>query len=188
MRTVVGLFVVGAVITQLSPGYAATEVARFPANNSFLTAVSNDPVTGTSTGVFVTRELGVRGGPVYRLFYIISQSDGTSIFGGGLLDAQDFQITPRAASLNVDVNTLTLDIQEGGVPENGVIDVEWEGTSSERISGSTIFVFDNIRALFVGTSLTVPSDITGSVFGVPLVDPFGDIRILHQGLIVITRD
>jgi hypothetical protein len=51
------------------------------------------PVTGTSTGVFVSRELGQRGGPIYRVFYIVSQADGTTIFGGGLLDNDDFRIT-----------------------------------------------------------------------------------------------
>jgi hypothetical protein len=36
--------------------------------------------------------------------------------------------------------------------------------------------------------MTNVADITGSVFGTPLVEPFGDIRILHNALIVITRE
>jgi hypothetical protein len=193
MRSVFGVLVVGAVFVQLSlmpsPASAATEVARFPANNSFLVANSNDPVTGTSTSVGVTRELGFPGGPVYRVFYLVSNPDqGLFQFGTGLIDAQDFQITPHAASLNVDINTLTLDSQEGPLPENGVIDVEWEGTGVQREAGGTIFEFDNVRGVFVGTSLTTTADITGSVFGTALVDPFGDIRSLHQAVIVITRD
>src|SRR5262249_44668251 len=105
-------------------------------------------------------------------------------------DAQDFQVTPKRASLDVDVNTLTLDCFQGAdqVPENGVISVDWEGTDSQRMSGSTILNQGNLKAIFFGTSLTVTADITGSVFGVPLVDPFGDIRMLHSGLIVIMKE
>jgi hypothetical protein len=189
MRSVIGLFVVGVVGTQLSLAHAATEVARFPANNSFLTANANDPVTGTSTSVGVTRELGQPGGPVYRVFYLVSNADtGLFLFGSGLIDAQDFQVTPQSGSLHVDINTLTLDQQEGDVPGNGVIDVEWEGTGMQRESGSTFFEFENVRGLFVGTSVTNIADITGSAFGTPLVEPFGEIRILSSAVIVITRE
>jgi hypothetical protein len=130
---------VGVVLTQLSSAQAATEVARFPANNTFLTANSNDPVT------------------------------------------------PQSASLLVDINTLTLDMLQGELPENGLIDVQWEGTGVQRQSGSTFFEGENVRGIFVGTSVTNDADITGSVFGTPLVEPFGDIRILHSAVIVITR-
>jgi hypothetical protein len=189
MRTVIGVFVVGVVLAQLSSAHAATEVARFPAHNTFLSATSNDPVTGNSTQVGVTRELGLPGGPVYRVFYIISNPDtGLFLLGGGLIDAQDFQVNPQRASLHVDINTLTLDMQVGEVPENGIIDIEWEGTGMQRESGSTISVSDNVRFIFEGTSVTNPADITGSVFGVPLVEPFGDIRILASAVIVITRE
>ena len=189
MRTVIGFFLVGVVLTQLSSAQAATEVARFPANNSFLTANSNDPVTGTSTSIGVTRELGQPGGPVYRVSYIVSNPDlGLFLFGSGLIDAQDFQVTPQGGSVHVDMNTVTLDQQVGDVPENGVIDVEWEGTGMQRESGSTFFEFENVRGIFVGTSVTNVADITGSAFGTPLVDPFGDIRILHSAVIVITRN
>jgi hypothetical protein len=189
MRTVIGVFVVGVVLMQLSSVHAATEVARFPAHNTFLSATSNDPVTGTTIQVGVTRELGLPGGPVYRVFYIVSNPDtGLFLLGGGLLDAQDFQVTPQRASLHVDINTLTLDMQVGEVPENGVIDVEWEGTGMQQESGGTSIVSDNVRLLFVGTSMTNPADITGSAFGMPLIEPFGDIRILNSAVIVITRE
>lgn len=188
MRTVIGVFVAGVVLTQLSSVHAATEVARLPAHNTFLSANSNNPDTGTSISVGVTRELGLPGGPVYRVFYTISNFEaGLFQFGSGLIDAQDFQVTPQRASLHVDINTLTLDRVEGDIPENGVIDVEWEGTGMQRESGGTIFVSDNVRFLFVGTSMTNPADVTGSAFGMPLVEPFGDIRILSSALIVITR-
>lgn len=189
MRTVIGVLLIGVVVTQLSSAQAATEVARFPAHNTFLSAISNDPATGNSTSVLVTRELGQPGGPVYRLSVLISNVDaGLLLFASGLIDAQDFQVTPRRASLFVDMNTLTLDTQEGELPENGIVDIEWEGTGVQRDSGSTIFEFDNVRGLFVGTSVTNVADITGSVFGTPLVEPFGDIRILNSALIIITRD
>jgi hypothetical protein len=190
MRALTGLVMVGAVMAQLSTANAATEVARFPANNSFLSANSNDPVTGTSTSVLVTRELGQPGGPVYRVSYLVSNANtGEFIFGSGLIDAQDFQITPHSGSVDVDINAITLDQQVGDLPENGVISIQWEGTGeSERISGGSVNVSDNVRFIFVGTGLTVPADVTGSVFGAPLVDPFGDIRILHQAVIVITRN
>jgi hypothetical protein len=80
-----------------------------------------------------------------------------------------------------------LDTLIGEVPANGVIDVEWEGTGVQRDSGVTISDEDFARFLFVGTSVTNPADITGSVFGVPLVEPFGDIRILNSAVIRIIR-
>jgi hypothetical protein len=187
MRTVIGLLVVGAVLTQVSSANAA-EVARFPAHNTFLSAISNDPVTGTSTSVGVTRELGLPGGPVYRVFVLMSNPDtGLFLFASGLIDAQDFQVTPQRASLFVDINTIELDTLIGEVPENGVIDVQWEGTGVQRDSGVTISDEDFARFLFVGTSVTTTADITGSVFGVPLVEPFGDIRILNSAVIRIIR-
>ncbi|HET6150299.1 MAG TPA: hypothetical protein VFH68_22355, partial [Polyangia bacterium] len=120
MRTVIGVLLIGVVVTQLSSAQAATEVARFPANNTFLSAISNDPVTGNSTLVLVTRELGHPGGPVDRLSVLISNAD-TSLFffASGLIDGQDFQVTPHSASLFVDINTLTLDTLQGDLPENG---------------------------------------------------------------------
>lgn len=189
MRTVFGVFVVGVVLSQLSSAHAATEVVRFPAHNTFLSANSNDPVTNTSISVGVTRELGLPGGPVYRVFYIVSNPDTQLfLFGSALIDAQDFQVTPQRASLHVDLNTLTLDMQVGEVPENGVIDVEWEGTGVQQEAGGTIDVSDNVRFIFTGTSMTNPADITGSAFGMPLVEPFGEIRILASAVIVITRE
>src|SRR6185369_13167886 len=143
MRTVIGLSLIGVVVTQLSSAQAATEVARFPAHNTFLSAISNDPVTGNSTSVLVTRELGQRGGPVYRVSVLISNADtGLFFFAAGLIDAQDFQVTPKRASLSVDINTLTLDMLQGQLPANGVITIQWEGTGVQRDSGGTIFDFD----------------------------------------------
>jgi hypothetical protein len=187
MRTFIGLVVVIAVMAQLSTAKAATEVARFPANNSFLVANSNEP-DGTSRSVGVTRELTQRGGPVYRVFYLVSNFEtGLFMSGSGLIDAQDFQMTPHSASLDIDINTITLDMQVGDLPEDGQISVHWAGTDVQRISGGSVNVSDNIRFLFVGTSVDVTADITGSMFGTPLFEPFGDIRILSSAIIVITR-
>jgi hypothetical protein len=187
MRTLCGLVVVVAVMAQLSTAKAATEVARFPANNSFLMANSNE-VDGTSRSVGVTRELTQSGGPVYRVFYLVTNFEtGLFMLGSGLIDRQDFQITPHAASLDIDINAITLDTQIGDLPEDGQISVQWEGTDVQRISGGSVDVSDNIRFLFVGTSVDVTADITGSMFGTPLFEPFGDIRILSSAVIVITQ-
>jgi len=188
MRTVIGFCMVGAVLAQLSSAQAATEVARFPANNTFLNANSNYP-DGTSVGVGVTRVLGQPGGPRYELFYIVSNFEqGLFQFGSGLIDAQDFQVTPDGGSLFVDLNTVTLDQQVGDIPGDGIIDVEWEGTGSQRQAGAVFFESENVRGIVTGTTLTNPADITGSAFGTPLFEPFGEIRMLTTEVIVITRE
>jgi hypothetical protein len=184
----IGLFTVGVIVAQLSAAQAATDVVRFPANNTFLNANSNDPVTGNSTSVGVTRELGASGGPVYRIFYLVSNFEtGLFLLGSGVIDAQDFQVTPHGGSVFVDMKTVALDFQIGDVPANGLIDIDWEGTGVQRQSGSTFFQFENVRGIITGTDMSNPATITGSVFGAPLVEPFGDIRMLRSGTIVITR-
>ena len=187
---VVGIVLGFAVMGHLSTANAATEVARFPANNSFLSAISNDDVTGDSTSILVTRELTQAGGPVYRISYLISNSiTGDFEFGTGLIDTKDVHFSAHSASVDVDINAITLDQQVGDLPENGVISIKWQGTDDvQRISGGSVNVSDNVRFLFVGTSVDITADITGSVFGTPLVDPFGDIRILSEAVIVITRN
>jgi hypothetical protein len=61
-----------------------------------------------------------------------------------------------------------------------------EGTGVQRDSGVTISDEDFAR-FFAGTHVTTTAEITGSVFGVPLVEPFGDIRILNSAVIRIIR-
>jgi hypothetical protein len=187
MRKLSGLVMVGAVVVPLSLAQAATEVVRFPANNTFANVVSNDPVTGTATGVFVTRAKGSAGGPVDSIFFIISRPDGTNTFGAGTLPQGAFQVSGHTASLEVDINAITLDFQEGEIPENGLITADWLATDVQRISGAAKFEFDNVMALFVGTGADVASDAAGEVFGVPMVDPVGSLRLLHQGLIIVTK-
>jgi hypothetical protein len=189
MRTFIGVLLVGAVMAQVSTANAETEVVRFAAHNSFLMATSNEPDTGTTRSVMVTRELNQPGGPVYRVFYIVSNFDiGLFMLGSGLIDAQDVRITPGSASVDVDINAITLDFQIGDLPEDGRISIQWEATDeAQRISGGSFELHPGLRFNFVGTSLSAPADITGSVFGVDLVDPFGDIRILSSATIRITR-
>lgn len=187
---VAGIVLGFAVIGQLSTANAATEVARFPANNSFLSAVSNDDATGDSTSILVTRELTQPGGPVYRISYLISNSiTGDFKFGSGVIDTKNVQISAHSASVNVDINAITLDEQFGALPANGVIKINWQGTDDvQRISGGgPVEVSGNVRFLFTGTVVDITANITGSVFGTPLVTPFGDIRILSEAVIVISR-
>jgi len=188
MRTVTGLLLVGVVMAQVSMAKAETEVVRFAAHNSFLMATSNDPTTGITRQVGVVRELNNAGGPVYRVFYIVSNFDiGLFLLGSGIIDAQDVRITPQSASVDVDINAITLDFQIGDVPEDGRINIRWEATELQRIAGGSFELDPNVRFNFVGTALDAPSDITGTVFGEQLVDPFGDIRILSSATIRITR-
>jgi hypothetical protein len=185
-----GLVLVGAVVVSLSQAQAATEVMRFPANNTFANAISIDPVTGNPTGIFVSRHKGDPGGPVDTLFYTAVLPDGTFISGGGILPKNAFHVDGHAASLNVDVHDMVLDpnLQNGPVPTNGEIHVFWDKTGVERTSGSTQFNVGTMHVLFVGTSNTAACDIDASAFGADLPGPFGDVRSLTSAVIVITKD
>jgi len=179
--------VLGAVVAQLGMAKAATEVAHFPANNRFATAISNAP-DGTSTGVFVTREITQPGGPVDTVAVIISRPDGSFTLAIGVLPQGAFHFTPRSASLDVDLNAITLDTLIGELPENGVVSVDWDGTDTERTAGNSVSEFDNVRVIFSGVTTAVVAEVAGTVFGLPLVDPFGDLRQLSQQVTVITTD
>ena len=183
-----GLVLVGAVVLPMSLAQAATEVMRLPANNTFANAISNDPVTGVSTGIFVSRHVGDRGGPVDTLFYVISNPDFTSCSGGGVLPSGAFHVDAQGASLNVDVNDMVLTNQQCDVPGDGIISVDWSRTSSTRDSGSTQFNFGTIHVLFVGTAVDTTCDVDANAFGVDLGGTFGDIRSLHEAVIIITKD
>jgi hypothetical protein len=188
MRKIVGLIVVlGAVVAQRATAQAATEVAHFPANNRFATAISNAP-DGTSTGVFATREIGQPGGPVDTVAVIISRPDGSFTLAIGVLPQGAFQFTSQSASLDVDLNAITLDTLIGELPENGVVSVDWDGTDTQRTAGNSVSEFDNVRVIFSGVSTAVVADVDGTVFGVPLVEPFGDLRQLSQQVTVITTN
>ena len=189
MRKITGLVaLVGGVITQLSMAQAATEVVRLPANNQFVNAVSTDPVTGITTGVFVTRVIGQPGGPVDTVAVIVS-SETEFNFASGVLPQGAFHVGAKSASLDVDINAITLDTVVGELPENGVISLDWQGTDVQRISGSTKFDLGNGQALIVGTRTDVVSDLTGTVFGAPAPDDaIASISAVRSAVIIITFD
>jgi len=185
-----GLVLVGAVLVSLSQAQAATEVMRLPATNTFANAISIDPVTGATTGIFVSRHKTDRGGPVDTLFYIAQLADGSFISGGGVLPKNAFHVDGHGASLDVDVHDMVLDpnLQTGDVPADGEIHVAWDKTGVDRTSGSTQFNIGTQHVLFVGTSNTASCDIAASAFGADLAGVFGDIRSLTSAVIVITKD
>jgi hypothetical protein len=188
MRKIVGLVLgLGAVVAELSVVQAATEVAHFPANNRFASATSNAP-DGSSTSVFVSREIGQPGGPVDTVSVITSQPDGSFTLAVGVLPQGAFQFSAQSASLDVDLNAITLTTLIGELPENGVVSVDWDGTETTRTAGNSVLEFDNVRVIFSGVRTAVVADVTGTVFGVPLVSPVGDLLALSQQVTVITRD
>lgn len=186
MRTIAGLILVGAVMAQVSTANASTEVMRLPANNTFVSATSNEP-DGTTRQVGVTRVLTEAGGPQYELFYgITNQNTGLDMEGMGLISSQEFHVAPNSASLDVDIHDITLDFQRGELPEDGHISVEWVGTDDvQRTAGGQLNFFDNVQFLFTGMTVDTQADITGTMFGTPLFEPSGDIRILSSAIIVI---
>ena len=179
---------VGAVIAPVCLAQASTEVARYPANNTFVTAVSNDDVTGISTGVFVSREIGQSGGPIDRIGVIISQGSNLIFFGGGTLPSGAFHVNAKSASVSVDLHNITLDFQSGDVPANGVVTANWAATDVQHDAGNSKYTFGNVQILFVGTGTDATAAITGSVFGTPLAAPFGSLRFVREAYIVITHD
>jgi hypothetical protein len=189
MRKIIALVVVvGAVAAQLALAHAATEVARFPANNRFANAVSTAP-DGTTTGVFVSREIGQPGGPIDRVAVIISRPDGAFTFLAGVLPQGAFQYAARSASLDVDLHAITLDPSSiGEIPANGVISIDWDATDVQHTAGNTVFNFGNVHVVIAGTRTDVVADVTGTVFGAPLVAPSGNMSSVTQSVIIVTRD
>jgi hypothetical protein len=183
-----GLVLVGAVLVSLSQAQAATEVMRLPATNTFANAISIDPVTGITTGIFVSRHKTDRGGPVDTLFYSTTLPDGTAAFGGGDLPRGAFHVDGHGASVDINLNDMVLTTQEGPIPGNGEIHVTWVKTGVERTSGSTQFNAGTIHVIFEGTSNTAQTDIVASAFGADLNGVFGDIRTLNSAIIIITKD
>jgi hypothetical protein len=181
-----GLLLVGAVVLPLSMARAATEVMRLPATNTFANIISNDPVTGVTTGIFVSRHKTDRGGPVDTLFFNISRPDGSFVSVGGDLPRGAFHVDATGASLNVDLHDMDLGGAE--VPGNGIITAEWDVTGTAHDSGSTQFNSGNVHVLFVGTSKQSTTDMEANALGVELAGLTGDIRTLASAIIVITKD
>ena len=183
-----GLVLVGAVLVSLSQAQAATEVMRLPATNTFANAIATDPVTNITTGIFVSRHKTDRGGPVDTLFYATTLTDGTNCSGSVDLPQGAFHVDGHAASVDVDLNDVVITNQDGPIPGNGEIHVDWDKTGVTRDSGSTQFNAGVIHVLFVGTSNTAQCDVTASAFGADLAGAFGDIRSLTSAVIVIQKD
>ena len=186
MRMISGAALVASLLAPLSLAHAA-EVTRLPANNMFANAVSDDPATGTSTGVFVTREKGNKGGPVDTIFLIISGPNGFSVIGGTLPKGA-FHADAKSASLDVDISEIIVSFEDGNLPETGLISVDWHATDVTRISGNTQIDIGNGHVNIVGTSASSPANVTGSVFGTALVEPRGDLRTVTQAVIIISKD
>jgi hypothetical protein len=189
MRKLFGLVVVVAVVVgSLALAHAATEVMRFPANNRFTAAFSTAP-DGTSTGVFVTREIGQSGGPIDRITVITSSPDGTFSILSGVLPQGAFHYSVSSASVDIDLHSITLDPSSiGEVPANGVVSVDWEATDVQRTAGNSVFDFDNVHVVIAGTRTDVVADVTGTVFGAPLFEPGGNMSSVTQSVVVVTRD
>jgi hypothetical protein len=186
LKVAVVLF--GAVVFPLQEARAATEVARYPANNTFVEAVSTDPATGITTGVFVSREIGQPGGPIDTVSVIVSQGENLLFFGIGVLPTGAFQVDAKSASLNVDLHAVTLSSQTGDIPTNGLISLSWTAIDVQRDAGGSRVTSGPITFIFTGTRTQATASVTGSVFGTALVDPLASLSVVRQAVIVMTRE
>lgn len=184
MRKAFGLVLAAALLAPFSSARAA-DVLHFKSDGKSANAIVDDPATGASTAIFVSRE-DVPGKPVYRIFYVVSGPDVPFALGSGLLPAGSFSISAKNASLDVDMNDVAFDFQVGEIPDDSIISIDWHATGVERVSGNTFFEFPGGRAIFTGTSTNMPASVVGDVFGVPLVNPTGSMMILHQSAVIQT--
>jgi len=182
-----GVVLVASLLAPLSLAHAATEVTRFSANNTFANAISTDEATGTTTGVFVTRSKGGKGGTVDSIFFVISGPTET-IYAQGILPRGAFRVDGTGASLNVDVADVTLVMDCGCVPAHGIISAEWDVTDRTRTSGNTHFDFGGVHVVSVATGTTAVSTVSGSVLGAEMVAPMGDMTALREATIMVSKD
>jgi hypothetical protein len=190
MRKVTGLalLVVGAVVAPLSMAQASTEVTRLPAHNQSVNAITFDPNTGASTGVFVTREKVTQGGgPVDTIFFIVSKANGDFFFGQGVLPKGAFHIDAHSASLDVDTADIAFSFSSGNIPASS-ISIDWSKADVTRESGSTKLDMGNVHVSFVGTRTFAPATVAGSVLGDELVGATGEIDTITQAIIIVTKD
>jgi hypothetical protein len=180
MRRISGLVLAASLLLPVSLARAA-EVTHLYTNNQFANATSFDPVTGASTGIFVTREKG-KGAPRDSIFIIISGPDGFSLISG-TLPKNALKMNAQSASLDVDVADIVPD-SEFNFPDQGIVSVHWQATDITRESGNTKMVFGNTTVLFVGTSTSSPATISGSLFGDPLPAMTGDLSRAHTSVTI----
>jgi len=180
----------GAVIAQASVVHAATEVVRLPANNAFAVAVLNDPETNNTTFVFVSRVIEGTGPAVSSMFFVTTTPEGETISGSAVLPQSAFQVSSTTASLDVDLNEITVDNLVGEIPENGVISIDWATVGVQRTAGNVKFDMENGQALIVGVRTDAPAEVSGTIFGAPLVgdDTNSNISVVRSAVIIITRN
>jgi hypothetical protein len=181
MRKAFGLVLATALIAPFSVARAA-EVTHFSSNGKSAHAFSQDPSTGATIDVFVSRE-DVPGKPVYRVFFVVSTFDSFTL-GTGLLPDGAFKVSAKKASLDVDIHDVALEFLIGEIPENADMSIDWQATGVERTSGNAVFNFEGGRAIFTGTASSSPAAVDGEVFGMPMVNSSGDMSILHQNTII----
>ena len=189
MRKIASFVVVfAAVLAQRSMAQASTEVLHFPANNRMVIATAT-LADGTNLQIGVSRELTGPGGPVDQIGIIIISPDGNVTFARGTLPAGAFHYDATSASLDVDVADITFeDPVIGDLPESGIISIDWEGTDVTRTAGSNVQDQGNLTIIFSGVRTEVVADITGTLFGAPLVAPTGFLQALSQQVTVIMKN
>jgi len=180
MRRISGLVLAASLVLPVSLANAA-EVTQLYTNNQFANAISTDPVTGATTGIFVTREKG-KGAPRDSIFIIVSGPDGFALISGAL-PKNAFKANAQSASLDVDVAEIIPDA-EFNFPTDGVVSVHWQATDITRESGNTKQVFGNTTVLFVGTSTNSPANISATMFGNELPGVTGDLSRAHDSVII----
>jgi hypothetical protein len=176
MRKIFGL-VLGAVLLPLSVAHAA-DVTVLYTNNQFANAVSTDSA-GNTIGVFVTREKG-KGAPVDSISVTISDAFGNSSTVNGTLPKNAFKVSAKKASVDVDIADIDVTFSSGSL--SGIVSVDWAAGDVTRESGNTKFSFGNTSVLIVGTSTSASATVTGSVAGMPLVNPIGDLSKAHDSV------
>jgi hypothetical protein len=194
MRNLTHLLVTAVLLILLGANNArATEVLySFPTNTTFATAISNPP-EGPSQAVFVTRTVAPKEGLTTFVSVYYTSPSGCFFAAGGYVPNNAFLVNANGANLDVDTTNLgfeTFFSTCGESAPSGVISVAWSVTGTQRTSGSSAFQFGNITYRFTGTRREDVSNITGTLFGVTLIDPlqFSYISSLHNTVIIIERN
>ena len=187
IKRVSGVILMTCLLAPLSLAHAATEVTRFSANNTFANAISMDESAGTTTGVFVTRSKGGKGGMVDSIFFVISGPNET-LYGQGILPRGAFRVDGTGASLSVDIADLTMVMDCGTLPPHGIISAEWDVNDRTRSSGSTHFNVGNMHVVSVASGSTSTSTVSGSVLGVAMVAPTGELSAVREATIMVVKD
>src|SRR5438552_4605723 len=192
------ILLLGASVASLSHSAAvdaSTEVFRSKGNNNFALANSNPPI-GPSQLVSVVRDNSTSAQRKTNLGFYYTDPNGCFFLGNGTIPDGAFHVSTSSASVDIDTCTLpqgTLSFFSSCPdvpPPCGVISVSWTPIGSTRTSGNDSFQFGDLTFRFVGTRLEEPSNISGTLFGTLLIDPFplSSISLLHNSVIVIERN